>query len=74
MSKRLYKIEKDKKIFGVCAGVAEYLNLDPTIVRVAWVIFTLCICGAGILIYIACAFIFPDKAEVENINKNDDLQ
>lgn len=71
MSKKLYKIEKDKKIFGVCAGIAEYLNMDPTIVRVAWVLFTLCICGAGILIYIICAFIFPDKTEVENQDKLD---
>ena len=73
MAKKLYKIEKDKKIFGVCAGIAEYLDMDPTIIRVAWVIFTLLVCGAGLVIYIVCAFVFPDKTEVENtIYNNDD--
>ena len=70
MNKRLYKVENDKKIFGVCGGIAEYLNTDPTVVRIAWAVFTLLICGTGIIIYIICAFIFPNKSEVENVNNN----
>ena len=72
MVKRIYKVESDKKIFGVCGGIAEYFNMDPTIIRIAWAIFTLLICGTGVLIYIICAFVFPNKSEVENINNNND--
>ena len=61
MANRIYKVENGKKIFGVCGGIAEYLNMDPTIVRVLWLIFTLLMCGTGILIYIICALIFPNK-------------
>ena len=41
MQKRLYKIEEGKKIDGVCGGIAEYLNIDPTIVRLLWVLVSL---------------------------------
>lgn len=64
MAKRLYKVENDKKLLGVCGGIAEYLNIDPTVVRIAWVILTLLVCGTGVLIYIICAFVFPNKSEV----------
>ena len=73
MTKRLYRVENDKKILGVCGGIAEYLNVDPTIVRIAWAVFTLLVCGTGIIIYIICAFVFPTKSEVENsANGNND--
>ena len=39
MSKRIYKIRDQKKLCGVCAGVAEYFDLDPTVVRLALVLF-----------------------------------
>lgn len=65
MAKRLYKVENDKKLLGVCGGIAEYLNIDPTVVRIAWVILTLLVCGTGVLIYIICAFVFPNKSEVD---------
>lgn len=63
MEKRLYKIEEGKKIDGVCGGIAEYLNIDPTIVRLLWVIMCLAY-GFGIIIYIAAMFIMPHKSEV----------
>ena len=47
---------------GVCAGIAEYLNVDITLIRLAWVIFT-AMGGAGIPAYIICAIIFPRKPE-----------
>ena len=62
MEKRLYKSNKNEMIDGVCAGIAEYFNIDPTLVRLAWAIFT-CVGGAGILAYIIAAIIIP-KQEV----------
>ena len=56
--KRLTK-SPDKKLAGVCAGIAEYLQIDPTVVRALWVILTLA-GGSGILAYIVMAFIMPD--------------
>jgi phage shock protein PspC (stress-responsive transcriptional regulator) len=49
--KKLYKSRKGKILAGVCGGLAEYLNLDPTIIRLAWVIFSLAY-GVGVLVYI----------------------
>ena len=62
-NKRLYRTEgPDAKLFGVCGGIAEYFNLDPTLVRVGWAILTLS--GVSILIYIICALIMPKKSDV----------
>jgi len=64
MQKRLYRSKKDEKIAGVCAGIAEYLNIDPTIVRLIWVLVALS--GAGVLAYIVCALVIPEKpAEID---------
>ena len=60
MEKKLYKSEKDKKICGVCAGIAKYFSLDATIVRLALVAFCL-LGGSGILAYIICAIVMPDE-------------
>ncbi len=60
--KRLYKVSQGKMLDGVCAGIAEYLNVDPTLIRLAWVILT-AMGGAGVLAYIVCAIIFPRKPE-----------
>ena len=58
--KKLYKVDQGKIIDGVCAGIAEYINIDPTVVRVIWAIVS-CFAGIGILAYIACAIIMPRK-------------
>ena len=60
MEKKLYKCEKDKKICGVCAGIAKYFSLDATVVRLALVAFCL-LGGSGILAYIICAIVMPDE-------------
>jgi phage shock protein C len=65
MKKRLYKIETDKKLDGVCGGIAEYFDMDPTLVRLGWVIITLFSAGAGVIGYIAAAVIMPPKSDVE---------
>ena len=62
MKKRLYKSTTDKKIAGVCAGLAEYFNMDPTVVRLIWALVAIC-AGAGVLAYIVCAFVIPDKPD-----------
>ena len=58
--KRLYKSNVNKMIAGVCGGIAEYFNVDPTIVRLAWVVFT-CLGGSGIIAYIIAAIIIPQQ-------------
>ena len=58
MKKKLYKSNTDKKLDGVCAGIAEYFDVDPTVIRLAWVIFSLC-GGSGLLAYIICAIVMP---------------
>ena len=60
MEKKLYKIEEGKKLDGVCGGIAEYFDVDPTVIRLAWVIFSLC-GGSGLIAYIICAIIMPRK-------------
>ena len=55
--KKLYRSKK-KILAGVCGGIAEYLNMDPTIIRVIWVVLSLAY-GVGILAYIVCWFLIP---------------
>ena len=61
MEKKLYKSNTDKKLDGVCAGIANYFNIDPTLIRLAWVIFTLA-GGCGLIAYIIAAIIMPREA------------
>lgn len=58
--KKLYKSSTDKKIAGVCGGIAEYLNIDSTIVRLIWVFFAIFV-GAGLLAYIIAALVMPKE-------------
>ena len=58
--KRLYKDQANKKICGVCSGIAKYFDIDPTIVRLALVLFCI-LGGSGLLAYIICAFVIPDE-------------
>lgn len=57
--KTLRKSQTDRKLCGVCAGIGEYINLDPTLVRLLWILFSLA-GGAGVLAYIIAAIIMPD--------------
>lgn len=61
--KRLLRPRDNKMLFGVCAGVADYLNIDPVIVRLVVVLLTLWH-GVGLLLYLALALIMPQEAEI----------
>ena len=63
--KRLYRVEgSEAKLFGVCGGIAEYFDVDPTIIRVALVILIFA-CGTGLLAYLVCALCMPKKSEIK---------
>ncbi len=57
---RLHKSARDKKIAGVCGGLAEYLGCDPSIIRIAWAVLALG-WGSGVLLYFICAFVLPEE-------------
>lgn len=56
--KKLVK-STDKKICGVCGGIGEYLGIDPTVVRLLWILFSV-MGGAGVLAYIIAALVIPE--------------
>jgi phage shock protein C len=58
--KSLRRSNNDKKLFGICGGAGEYFDVDPTIIRIAYAIFTVLSGGTGILIYLLMYFIIPE--------------
>ena len=58
--KKLYKSSTDKKIAGVCGGIAEYFNIDVNLVRICAVLIGFA-GGAGVIAYIAAAMLLPEK-------------
>lgn len=61
--KKLYRSKDQKMISGVCGGLAEYFEIDVSLVRILWVIATLASAGFGLLAYILVVIIFPEKPE-----------
>lgn len=59
-NKRLYKSNRNRMIAGVCGGIAEYFNVDPTLIRLGFAAFSL-FGGSGILLYIVCALVIPNE-------------
>lgn len=62
MEKKLYRSVSDRKLAGVCAGIAEYFNIDPTLIRLGWAVGTL-FAGVGIIAYIIAAIVVPNKPQ-----------
>lgn len=60
MRKKLYRSTENKVIAGVCGGIAEYFDIDPTLVRLAWVLFCV-LGGSGVLAYLVAALIIPER-------------
>lgn len=59
--KRLRKSSESRMICGVCGGIGEYFKIDPTVIRLIWVILSFCSVGTGILVYIIAAVIIPES-------------
>ena len=58
--KKLYR-SKDKKLCGVCGGFADYFEIDPTLIRLLWIIFGLMSCVIGVIAYLVCALVMPEQ-------------
>ena len=58
--KKLYRSRTDRKVAGVCAGIADYLDIDPTLVRLIWVA-TVLFAGGGILGYLIAWIVLPEE-------------
>ncbi len=67
-ARRLYKSRRNRMLDGVCGGIAEYFEVDPTIVRILWVLITLA-GGSGIFLYIAAIIIMPVNPEHLGFNQ-----
>ena len=61
--KKLYKSESNRMIAGVCGGIAEYFNIDATLVRLGFAAFSL-FGGSGCLAYLIAAIVIPQKEDV----------
>ncbi len=76
VNKRLYRSRKERQLAGVCGGVADYLGVDPTLVRLIWVIFAIA-GGPGVLLYLIMAIVVPEESEFVQASaeksKNEDL-
>ncbi|EGD52447.1 phage shock protein C, PspC [Thermoanaerobacter ethanolicus JW 200] len=60
MSKKLYRSRTQRMIGGVCGGIAEYFNVDPTIIRLIWA-FLIIFWGTGLLVYLIAWIIIPEE-------------
>ena len=58
--KKLYRSRRERMICGVCGGIAEYFDLDPSLVRLGWIVL-LAMAGSGIIAYIIAAVIIPSE-------------
>jgi len=61
-NKKIYRSQTNRMIGGVCGGVAEYFSVDPTVIRLIWVAFSL-VGGFGLLVYLASLFIIPNNPD-----------
>ncbi len=59
--KKLYRSATNRTVCGVCGGIGEYLNIDPTVVRLIWLICAIPSCGTAFLIYLIAAVIMPEQ-------------
>lgn len=64
MKKKLYRSKTDKKVAGVCGGLAEYIGVDSTFIRLA-LVFTVLFAGCGLVAYIVAALVIPEEETTE---------
>ncbi len=63
--KRLLRSSTNRSICGVCGGIGEYLGIDPSVVRLVWIIASFCSIGMGALIYFIAALVIPQEIPQE---------
>lgn len=66
MEKKLYKSRTDKKLCGVCGGIAKYFGIDSTLVRLGMIVFC-CLGGSGLLAYIIAAIVMPEDPGIVEV-------
>lgn len=71
MAKKIYRSSTDKVISGVCGGLGEYFNIDPSIIRLFWLLLSISTSGMGILAYIICSIVIPEGDGVIYYDSND---
>lgn len=64
MNKKLTRSSHNKKLFGVCGGLAQYFSIDPTLIRLLWALGTLFSVGLGLIGYIIAALIIPEESAI----------
>lgn len=74
MTKKLYRSAVDRKLAGVCGGIASYFDIDPTIIRLAFILFAFCF-GGGLLAYLIAWIVMPEeptsfKPDFDNKDEN----
>ena len=63
LQRRIARSETDKMIAGVCGGLGNYMGVDPTIIRIVWVM-TCLFAGTGLLAYVICALLIPSETAI----------
>ena len=58
--RKLTRSASNRTICGVCGGIGEYLNIDPTIIRIIWIFCSLAGCGTGLVVYLIAALVIPE--------------
>jgi len=59
--KRLYRSKKERMLGGVCGGLGEHLDVDPTVIRLVWAVIPLLSLGTGLLIYLVAWILIPEE-------------
>jgi phage shock protein C len=59
--KRLYRSKKERMLGGVCAGLGEHFDIDPTVIRLVWAVITVLSIGTGVLVYILAWILIPEE-------------
>lgn len=58
--RKLTRSTTNRSICGVCGGIGEYVNIDPTIIRIIWIFCSLTSCGTGLIVYLIAALVIPE--------------
>jgi phage shock protein C len=61
--KRLYRSRKDRIVGGVCGGLAGHIDIDPSLIRLVWILVTLISLGTGLIVYLAAWVLIPESPD-----------